>query len=344
MGVDEWEKLRRAPRSEERHPAKFAASGTEYSVGVRYRGDWARTWLKKPLKIFFEKDKDLDGQRVLNLNSNWRDPAFIREQLAYHIYEACGVPAPRTRMVKLNLNGEFHGVFLQVEQPEKAFLRRVGLKGAVVYKANSHQLRSDESDLGEEALFRANYEKETRKDEDYSDLQSFCHELATTKDVAGFFDTRIDLDRYVNFLAGNILVQNWDWFTKNHFLVYDVAGSKRWLAIPWDLDRTLGDHWGWAFDVADVPLGLGTQAQPGIIGWNKLFDAFYKEPTLRKRLLDRLEVLLNTEFTEKKLFPILDRWESDIGADVALDRQRWPNRAPSARRSRPPGRRWSRPR
>jgi hypothetical protein len=55
--------------------------------------------------------------------------------------------------------------------------------------------------------------------------------------------------------------------------------------------------------VADVPLGLGTQAQPGIIGWNKLFDAFYKEPTLRKRLLDRLEVLLNTEFTEKKLFP-----------------------------------------
>jgi hypothetical protein len=192
LGQDEWEKLRRAPRSEERHPAKFAASGMEYSVGVRYRGDWARTWLKKPLKIFFEKDKDLDGQRVLNLNSNWRDPAFIREQLAYHIYDACGVPAPRTRMVKLNLNGEFHGVFLQVEQPEKAFLKRVGLKGAVVYKCNSHQLRSDESDLGEEALFRANYEKETRKDEDYSDLQSFCHELATTKDVAGFFGTRID--------------------------------------------------------------------------------------------------------------------------------------------------------
>ena len=47
---------------------------------VRYRGDWARTWPKKPLKIFFEKEKDFDGQHTLNLNSNWRDPAFIREQ------------------------------------------------------------------------------------------------------------------------------------------------------------------------------------------------------------------------------------------------------------------------
>lgn len=74
-----------------------------------------------------------DGPRALNLNSNWRDPAFIREQLAYHIHPICGVPAPETRMVKLNLNGESHGVFLQVEQPEKPFLRRLGLKAATVY-------------------------------------------------------------------------------------------------------------------------------------------------------------------------------------------------------------------
>jgi hypothetical protein len=56
-----------------------------------------------------------------------------------------------------------------------------------------------------------------------------------------------------------------------------------------------------------------------------LFDAFYNEPTLRKRLLDRLDTLLKTVFTKEKLFPILDRWESEIGDDVALDRKRWPN-------------------
>lgn len=278
------------------------------------------------LKIFFEKDTDFEGQRVLNLNSNWRDPAFIREQLAYQIYAACGVLAPTTRMVKVNVNGEFYGVYLQVEQPEKPFLKRVGLKGAVVYKANSQRRLADASDLGEETSFRAHYEKETHKDEDYSDLQEFCHELAVTKDVPGFFAQRVDLDRYVNFLAGTALVQNWDWYSKNHFLVHDVAGSEKWLVVPWDLDRTLGDHWMGSFNAADLPLRLGTRAQPGVIGWNKLFDAFYKEPALRNRLLDRIDELLRTEFTKEKLFPILDRWESQISADVALDRKRWPNR------------------
>ena len=325
VSAEEWEKLIQSPRSEIRHPAKFAAGDATYSVGIRYRGDWARTWPKKPLKIFFEKDTDFEGQRVLNLNSNWRDPAFIREQLAYHIYTACGVPSPTTRMVKVNVNGDFYGVFLQVEQPEKPFLKRVGLKGAVVYKANSQRRLADASDLGDEASFRAHYEKETHKDEDYSDLQQFCHELAVTKDVPAFFNRRVKLDQYINFLAASTLVQNWDWHSKNHFLVHDVADTGKWLVVPWDLDRTLGDHWMGPFDAANLPLRLGTKAQPSTIGWNKLFDAFYKDPALRKRLLDRIGELLQTEFTKEKLFPVLDRWESQISEDVALDRKRWPN-------------------
>jgi len=223
------------------------------------------------------------------------------------------------------VNGSFHGVFLQVEQPSKTFLKRVGLKGAVVYKGNSHQWRADERDLGPEEAFHAHYEKQTHKEEDYRDLQSFCHELATTNNVVEFFNTQVDIDHYVSFVAASALVQNWDWYTKNHVLVHDIEGSKKWLVVPWDLDRTLGDHWAGPFDCADLPLRLGTRAQPGTIGWNKLFDAFYKEPTLRKRLVDRVELLLQKEFTEEKLYPILDRWESAIAADVAQDRKRRPN-------------------
>jgi spore coat protein H len=325
VSAEEWDSLQKSVRSDERRPALFRADGKEYSVGIRYRGDWARTWPKKPLKIFFEKGKEFEGQHALNLNSNWRDPAFIREQLAYEIYTRCGVPAPQTRMVKLNINGQFHGVFLQVEQPSKPFLRRVGLKGAVVYKCDSRRWKSDMSDLGSEAAFREHYEKQTHKDESYEDLQSFCHDLATTADVVKFFDERVDVDRYVSFLAGNALVQNWDWFSKNHVLVHDIEGSKKWLVVPWDLDRTLGDHWAGGFQSADLPLRLGTREQPSTIGWNKLYDAFYNEPSLRKRLLDRIGILLQKEFREEKLFPVLDTWESEISADVAMDRKRWPS-------------------
>jgi spore coat protein CotH len=115
-------------------------------------------------------------------------------------------------------------------------------------------------------------------------------------------------------------------FNKNHFLVYDALGSKKWLAIPWDLDRTLGDHWHGHFDEAELPLRIGTAALPGPTGWNRLYDKFYNEPALRALFLERLETLLQKEFTREKLFPLIDRWESEIRADVALDRRRWPNR------------------
>jgi spore coat protein H len=321
----ELTKLKRNPRSEERHPAIFIAAGKEYSVGVRYRGDWARTWPKKPLKIFFEKDKEFEGNHVLNLNSCWRDPAFIREQLAYHIYTACSVPSPKSRMVRVNMNSQFYGLFVEVEQPDKRFLKRVNLKGAAIYKANSRSNRSDERDLGTEAAFQSHYEKETRKDEGFRDLQGFCHELAATPNAARFFETQVDLDRYVNYLVATTFVQNWDYLDKNHFLLHDVDGSKKWFIVPWDLDRTLGDHWDGSFDETQLPLELGTSALPRNRSWNRLFDAFVKEPALRARFLDRLEALLEKEFTKEKLFPILDQLESQIRADAALDRQRWPN-------------------
>jgi len=229
-------------------------------------------------------------------------------------------------MVQLRMNGEFYGLFVEVEQPDKSFLKRSNLKGAAIYKASSPSERSDGRDLGNEKSFRENYEKETQKDEDFRDLQSFCHELATTKDVAAFFSQSIDLDEYVNYLGATALVQNWDAFNKNHFLVHDLRGSKKWLMIPWDLDRTLGDHWEGSFSEAKLPLRLGTAAAPGPTGWNRLFDKFFNNPALRTRFIDRLDALLKTEFTNEKLFPLLDRLESEIRADAALDRRRWPNR------------------
>jgi len=322
----EWTKLQRNPGSDERHPATFIAGGKEYSVGVRYRGDWARTWPKKPLKIFFEKGKEFEGNEVLNLNSCWRDPAFVREHLAYHVYAACGVPSSRTRMVRLHLNGQFYGLFVEVEQPEKGFLKRTNLKGAAVYKANSPAQRSDARDLGNESSFRAHWEKETRQAEDYRDLQTFCRALATATNVNEFFTTHVDLDEYINYQAATALVQNWDCFNKNHFMLRDTLGSKKWLMVPWDLDRTFGDHWHGHFDEAQLPLRIGTSALPGPTGWNRLYDKFFNEPALRARFLDRLETVLQKEFTREKLFPILDQWESELRADVALDRRRWPNR------------------
>jgi spore coat protein H len=322
--------MERSAFSNETVPAIFAANGEVYEgVRVRYRGAWARSWPKKPIKIFFADDKPFEDYDRLNLNSGWRDPALVRECLAYRIYAACGAPASKAQVIRLHLNGQFHGVYIQVEQPDKRFLARLNLKGASVYKANSQSNQADERNLGSEAAFRRHYEKQTKKKESYADLQQFCRDLAQARNVEEFFNQRVDVEKYINYLAATVLTQNWDGFNKNHVLVYDGDGSGKWLVLPWDLDRTLGDHWNWSFDETSLPIFLGTAAVPGVTGWSRLQDKFFSDPKLRARFFTRLHALLQTEFTPEKLFPILDELESQVGPDAALDRRRWPGPTPS---------------
>jgi len=326
-------RLERSGHSNEAFPATFIADGEVFDrIKVRLRGQWARTWPKKPLKILFNHDHLFHGQECLNLNSGWRDPALVREPLAYAVYAACGVPAPRSRPVRLHVNGQFRGLYLEVEQPGKAFLRRWNLNGAAVFKAFSRANEADERDHGGEPSYRDHYERENRKTEGFGDLRQFCRELARTHDAVVFFDRSVDVNAYVNYLAATVLVQNWDCYNKNHFLVHDERNSQKWLVVPWDLDRTFGDRWDRTFGEARLPINHGTQQSPGVTGWNRLADCFLADPNLRSRFLDRLEELLAGEFTTNRLFPILDRWESQIGPTAALDRRRWPSPTPDLHR------------
>lgn len=325
MAPEDLRSMERNAFSNQTYPGTFTFNGEVYQgVKVRYRGAWARSWPKKPLKIFFTKEKPFQGQHCLNLNSAWRDPAMVRESLAYHIYSASGAPAPQARLVRLNLNGKFRGVYVQVEQPDQSFVQRLNLKGASAYKADSRSNQADERDLGSEQSFQRHYEKQTKKKESYAALQEFCRDLAQAPGTADFFNRQVDIERYVNYLAATALVQNWDGFNKNHYLIYDGEGSRKWLVVPWDLDRTLGDHWDWSFDEARLPLMLGTRRLPGVTGWNRLQDRFLSHPEFRQRFVSRVAELLEKEFTPDRLYPVLDQLEAELGSDAALDRRRWP--------------------
>jgi hypothetical protein len=71
---------------------------------------------------FFNSTRNLDGVKKLNFNSGFSDPTFIREVLAYQIFEQMGLPTPRASFVDLWINDSHLGLYTMVEQIDKTFL------------------------------------------------------------------------------------------------------------------------------------------------------------------------------------------------------------------------------
>lgn len=324
MHEQDLRQLHASARQDQTYPATFVFDGEVYDqVRVRVRGAFARRWPKKSLKIFFNKDKLFQGESRLNLNSGWRDPAFIREHMSYRIYELAEAFSLKTKPVRLQVNGSFWGLFTKIRQPDKRYLEAQDLKGATLYKADSPNNQSDERMFHSEREYEYHYEKETREEESYADLVAFCSELEKTDNGSQFFEQRVDVERYINFLCAGTLCQNWDGFNKNHFIGFDTANTGRAFALPWDLDRTLGDYWDWSFDYYSVPLFLGAAHQPGVTGWNRMADRLFDTPSLRARYIQRLKQLLDTVFTEELLFSEINALTDQIGPEADLDRRKW---------------------
>lgn len=143
--------------------------------------------------------------------------------------------------------------FRTIRQPDKRYLEDQNLKGAALYKADSRRNQSDERVFHSEHEYQLHCEKETRKMDSYADVADFCSELDRTDNVPNFFEQRVHVTRYINFLCAGTLCQNWDGFNKNHFIGFDTDHSGRFFALPWDLDR---NKWGgerdWRGGVVEV--------------------------------------------------------------------------------------------
>lgn len=111
--------------------ANLTVDGTTYSqVGVAFKGNSSFFGLpgnsqKASFNIdmdYVVADQDLYGVDTLNLNNGFQDPTFMREVLYGNLSDPF-LPMPRGAFTKLIINGQNWGVYPNVEQIDKKFLR-----------------------------------------------------------------------------------------------------------------------------------------------------------------------------------------------------------------------------
>ncbi|MCA9216462.1 MAG: CotH kinase family protein, partial [Planctomycetales bacterium] len=319
------------------------------NVFVRVRGGSSASLAKKSFKFDFNTANDFrfhpDHGRVteINVNTTFTNKDYIRQALAFEVFDQAGVPGSEAFPIRVQQNGEFFSVAIMIEQPDAEMLQREGLdpNGALYKMYNRFESASGA-------------EKRTREYESSGDLAEFASNVNRLEgeELRNYIFDNVNVPQVLNYLAATVIMQNNDQMAKNYFAYRDSDGTGEWSIFPWDLDLTFGLHFMSNDSILDDEIFadkddfttfagvtiwpshpfVGDEAHPANRSWNRLIDALYEVPEFRELHLRRLRTLMDamlqspeTPANELLFEKRLDEYAEMIRSDVTLDYEKWAN-------------------
>ncbi len=329
--------LRRNPHSDAYRPATFIYDGVVYSgVGVRHRGHTSRAYPKRHWKLKFPKanrfrlGRGRRPIRTVNLNSSYGDKIALREMLGFRLWRDLGRPHCAVEHVVLELNGEFYGLYVQVENPGETYLTRNGQSGHLwkAYSSANGRGGRFELEAGDPATAR-------------DLLVAWLDEIrrVSGEELDALIEETIAVDSFLDFLVANQLIHNADHVEKNYLVHRSPDG--RFTFLPWDLDLTHGRNfecrgWGgilndrlrynhWDDETNDDALLFGTRVHPKCDGpVNGVIDAVLRRTnSFRRRYYRRLAEALSHYYDPAVLLPKARALRDRIRPLMLRDRALW---------------------
>ncbi|MCO4772571.1 MAG: CotH kinase family protein [Deltaproteobacteria bacterium] len=348
-----------------RVPALFVRGREVTQVFVRYQGSrWNRSngrnipqWpaagpeRPAPLKVLswsvlFPRYAPLDGMSSVSLNKLNQGCPGLNATVGFGLFADMGLPTPRTRFVRLFINGAYYSYMLQIERPGEEMLgrwvdeRADANPDAPPEPAAPHLFKSsgctcdegpwgwgDERPLEDHCGFSAEeryawtYERKSWDWLDHGELIALIEDLdvaraGTEPELRAFLDARFDVDLVLDYLV----VMNWsvpfDDMFQNHYLAQRQSDS-RWFLAPWDLDNNFG---GWKGANSSIYIGEEGDADNRGGRWNRVKDAFLTvyRPEFDARLLAATQGLLSPESIDARVNAVVDSWDlAEITASPA---------------------------
>lgn len=233
-------------------PARLVVDGKTYAnVGVHFRGASSFMMVsegrKRSLNIsvdFVDEEQRVSGYRTLNLLNAHEDPTFLRTVLYFDIAREY-LPAPKANFTRVVINGESWGVYVNVQQFNKDFIKEWfgTTKGARWKVPGSPMGRGGLEYLGEEAAaYKKIYEIKSKDEaKSWADLIKLCKVLNETPadKLEAALAPMLDVDGALKFLAlENALINNDGyWVRASDYSIYQDVGGKFHL-IPHDTNET----------------------------------------------------------------------------------------------------------
>lgn len=273
---------------------------------VQIRGATSTRSAQKSYKIKINKNEGYwREQRTIALNKHVYDSVRFRNKLSYDLLKTIpGAFSLRTQFVQLyvkdltegNQNAQFvdYGLYTQVEQVNKAYLRNHGLdEFGHLYKATMFEfLEYDELKLKDDPEYdQIAFEKvlEIKGDDDHTKIITMLKDLNNYSiPIEDILEKYFDEENYFTWLAFQMLTGNTD-TTSQNFYLYSPQNGNKWYFISWDND----DAWGYEEDIAydNVPDGYNYMRGVSNYWGSTLHSRVLKSDSLRKKLDDKVNEL-----------------------------------------------------
>ena len=263
-------------------PAAFGSSGVSIpKIGARFKGNssFRVNGVKKSFKLDFnEYDDDARflGLKKLNLNNLALSPDFMREKLVLDL-AGTFLPAMRAVPCDLYVNGELWGLYMAVEQPDKAMMQsRFGEdEDGNLYEAG--ETNADLTYLGTNvSSYTSRYELDTNEEEnDWSGFIAFLDVLnnTATAGLPAALPPVCDVENVLSGLAIDILFSNTDSYlgAASEYFMYQRTSDGKFVRFHWDLNEAFGTTGDGSPTVANpmqmdvfwLPTSSGGGAPPG---------------------------------------------------------------------------------
>ncbi len=194
------------------------------------------------------------GLKRLTLNNMVQDQSFTHESLAYYYYALMGVAVPRSAYVRVAVNGEPWGLYLNLESIDRRMLsRHFQSNQGMLYEGTywcDFIPANIPANLDDSFCIQRKFSDDECSSTDpgadpttYQPIRDLADDLAAIPEGAFYpaVTELIDWDAYLSLWAADAMLSHWDGYSYNiinNYRVYHNLDKDRWQIIPTGVDQT----------------------------------------------------------------------------------------------------------
>lgn len=310
-------------------PASFRwRDASVENVSVRFKGNSSSN-PKQPHKrsflVKFDTERRFFGLRQVSFDNGIQFGSLFSEPIITDVLREHGIPAHRCNYARLYVNGEYRGVYVNVERIDESFVERhLPDPGGALFKVDEGGPGCNLGFLGDDpAPYLKAFEAKTKSaKKEPARLVEFI-KLIYKADAIGFaekLDSRMEVDDFLRVTAVMLFAGAFDqltgWNPHNYFLYHD-GKRDRWRYLPWDLDvgfceTAFGKVWVLADWNAAWPVPAGGAPNP-------LLERIVADPVLLGRYRKEARKVLEKSFEPERLCKVFDAKYALIREDLKTD-------------------------